>query len=79
VTAGGAWSYPPRQRRRSRRKGRALAAIVVVGAAFALGVALGQALHDNPHPGGTRTFVRTLRPLPLPPSRVTVTVTSSAP
>jgi hypothetical protein len=28
---------------------------------FALGVALGQALHDNPKPGSTITFERTLR------------------
>jgi hypothetical protein len=27
---------------------------------FALGVALGQALHDNPKPGGTITLERTL-------------------
>jgi hypothetical protein len=49
-----------RQRRRQaelRRWGSvALAALVV----FALGVALGQALHDNPKPGGTVTLERTL-------------------
>jgi hypothetical protein len=27
---------------------------------FALGIALGQALHDNPKPGRTTTFERTL-------------------
>ena len=31
--------------------------------AFAVGVALGQALHDNPRPGGAQTSVRTLPPL----------------
>ena len=40
-----------------------------------LGVALGEALHDSPGPGGTQTQVRTLTPLQLPPARVTVTVT----
>jgi hypothetical protein len=29
---------------------------------FLLGIALGQALHDNPTPGGTQTIVRTFRP-----------------
>jgi hypothetical protein len=50
-------------------------ALVVV---FAIGVALGEALHDNPKPGGTQTIVRTLRPLPLvPAAQTTVTVTTS--
>jgi hypothetical protein len=31
--------------------------------AFALGIALGQALHDNPRPGGVQTSFRTLPPL----------------
>jgi hypothetical protein len=44
--------------------------------AFVVGVALGEALHDNPAPGGTQTLVRTLHPLPLAPAaRETVTVT----
>jgi hypothetical protein len=47
--------------------------VVVV---FGLGIGLGQALNDNPRPGGTQTLVRTLRPLPLAPAaRETVTVT----
>jgi hypothetical protein len=51
-----------------------LAAVVVV--VFALGVGLGQALNDNPQPGGRQTLIRTLRPLPLAPAaRETVTVT----
>jgi hypothetical protein len=43
---------------------------------FALGVGLGQALNDNPEPGGRQTLIRTLAPLPLAPAaRETVTVT----
>ena len=43
---------------------------------FALGVGLGQALNDNPQPGGKQTLIRTLKPLPLAPAaRETVTVT----
>ena len=43
---------------------------------FALGIGLGQALNDNPEPGGSQTLVRTLKPLPLAPAaRATVTVT----
>jgi hypothetical protein len=42
---------------------------------FGLGLALGEALHDNPSGDGTQTVVRTLKPLPLPPARETVTVT----
>ena len=50
----------------------AIAAMVV----FALGIGLGQALNDNPSPGGRQTLVRTLQPLPLAPAaRETVTVT----
>ena len=52
-----------RERRRRRRRAElarwgliALAGLVV----FALGVALGQALHDNPKPGGTVSVDRTL-------------------
>ncbi|MFL5964130.1 MAG: hypothetical protein ACJ757_14690 [Gaiellaceae bacterium] len=53
--------------------------IVLAGVAivvFALGVGLGQALNDNPEPGGRQTLIRTLKPLPLAPAaRETVTVT----
>ena len=44
-------------------------ALIVVGAVlvFAIGVALGEALHDNPQSGGTQSLVRTLQPLPLAP------------
>jgi hypothetical protein len=51
-----------------------LGAVVLV--VFVLGVALGQALNDNPQPGGRQTLIRTLEPLPLAPAaRETVTVT----
>jgi hypothetical protein len=54
-----------------------LAGAVVV---FALGIALGEALDDNPQPGGTQTLVRTLNPLPLAPAaRETVTLTITNP
>jgi hypothetical protein len=52
--------------------------VLVVGVVvvFAVGVAVGEALHDNPNPGGTQSLVRTLQPLPLAPAaRQTVTVT----
>jgi hypothetical protein len=59
---------------------RRLAAAVVAVVTFAVGVAVGEALHDNPKPGGTQTLVRTLKPLPLAPAaRETVTVTVSNP
>ena len=57
-------------------------ALVVVGATivFAVGIAVGEALHDNAKPGGTQSLVRTLQPLPLAPAaRETVTVTVSNP
>ena len=54
--------------------------VVVVGVVFAVGVALGEALHDNPRPGGGQTLVRTLKPLPLAPAaRETVTITTQNP
>jgi hypothetical protein len=56
-----------RRRRRRRRWPRVLLLSFLVAAVFALGVAFGQALHDNPKPGGTQTLVRTLKPLPLVP------------
>jgi hypothetical protein len=53
-----------RDRRRRRRReevtrwGIRVAIVLLV---FALGVGLGQALHDNPKPGETITLERTLR------------------
>jgi hypothetical protein len=47
----------------------------LLAAVFAVGVALGEALHDNPKPGDSRTQTRQLRPISLPPVTRTVTVT----
>jgi hypothetical protein len=55
-----------------------IALLVLAGALlFAVGIAVGEALHDNPRPGGTQTRIRTLRPLQVPPANVTVTVTTT--
>jgi hypothetical protein len=44
---------------------------------FGVGVAVGEAINDNPEPGGMQTLVRTLRPVPLAPAALeTVTVTT---
>ena len=64
-----------RRRRRKPKPSRrryiwwALVLIVV----FAVGIALGQALHDNPEPGNTATQDQTFT---LPPESSTVTVTT---
>jgi hypothetical protein len=39
-----------------------LAAIVVAAVIFVVGIAVGEALHDNPQPGLTVTHTRTFRP-----------------
>lgn len=72
----------PARRARSNRRGitrltRWAIRAAVVLLAFALGVAFGQALEDNPDPSGDRTYVRTLNPRGLPPARETVTVTAT--
>jgi hypothetical protein len=65
----------------ARRKAfswRRLALVLLLGVAFAIGIGVGQALHDQPDAGGTQTLIRTLRPLPvtpIPPETVTVTTT----
>jgi hypothetical protein len=69
-----------RRRAQRRRRGvpwRPLVVFVLLVCAFGVGIALGEALHDNPKPGGTTTRQRTLRPLPLAPVHDTVTVTVS--
>jgi hypothetical protein len=73
-------TVPPVRRRRRRRRLSAVLPLVGLAVVFGLGVALGEALNDNPKPGGTQTIVRTLKPLPLAPAptkTVTVTVSKS--
>jgi hypothetical protein len=55
---------PARQRPRRRRPTpfRWLLAAAAALILFGLGVAVGEALHDNPKPGITQTTVRTLHP-----------------
>jgi len=50
-----------RRQRRRREVTRWSIRVLLVVLVFSLGVALGQAIHDNPQPGGTLTFDRTLR------------------
>jgi hypothetical protein len=50
--------------------------LVLLAGVFALGLALGESLHDNPKPGESRTQTRQLRPVSLPPVTRTVTVTT---
>ena len=64
--------------RRRRSVARALLKLAGVVIAFLVGLALGQAVEDNPRPGGTQTSVRTLAPRDVEPLR-TVTVTVTAP
>jgi hypothetical protein len=45
---------------RRRRVLWALAALLGAAALFGVGVAVGEALHDNPKPGGRRTFTNTI-------------------
>jgi hypothetical protein len=53
----------PRPRRRRLNRGRLVAGIVVLVVVFLVGLAFGMALHDNPKPGDSTTFVRTFFPL----------------
>lgn len=54
---------PVRQRRRRRRRVPGwLVTLLLFVLVFVVGIALGEALHDNPKPGGTQTIIRTLRP-----------------
>ena len=51
------------ERRRRRRREETIRwsiRVLVIVLVFSLGVALGQAIHDNPQPGRTITFDRTL-------------------
>jgi hypothetical protein len=59
---------------------RLVAAVVAAVVVFAIGIAVGESLHDNPKPGGTQTLVRTLKPLQVAPAaRETVTITVQNP
>jgi hypothetical protein len=48
------------RRRRRRRVALAALGLVTAAALFGIGVAVGEALHDNPKPGGTRTQIDTI-------------------
>jgi ferric-dicitrate binding protein FerR (iron transport regulator) len=61
-------------RRRRVRRGRALVGLAAALAVFALGVALGEALHQSGG-GGSVTYDRTVT---IPPERRTVTVTATS-
>jgi hypothetical protein len=61
-----------RRRRKSSNRRRIVWALVFV-LVFAVGIALGQALEDNPHPASTVTHDQTIT---LPPESATVTVTA---
>ena len=65
-------TYERRRRRRNpwRRRVGWIVAFVLV---FAVGIALGEALEDNPQPASTVTNSRTFT---LPPPEATVTVTA---
>ncbi|HTS72809.1 MAG TPA: hypothetical protein VMG74_03795 [Gaiellaceae bacterium] len=62
-----------RRRRRSTRTKRRLVGGLAIVLVFAVGIALGEALKDNPRPGQTTTQSRTFT---LQPESQTVTVTT---
>jgi hypothetical protein len=65
-------SRPERRRRRSSTRRRVIWGIVLL-LVFAVGIALGQALEDNPKPASTITQDQTFT---VPPASATVTVTT---
>jgi hypothetical protein len=65
-------SRPERRRRRSSTRRRVIGGIVLL-LVFAVGIALGQALEDNPKPASTITQDQTFT---VPPASATVTVTT---
>jgi ABC-type uncharacterized transport system permease subunit len=48
--------------RRRRHRNRVVFAVAAVIVAFVVGIALGEALHDNPQPGRKQTVILTLKP-----------------
>jgi hypothetical protein len=52
----------PRSRRRKRLVPSWVVTFLLFLLVFLLGIAIGQALHDNPKPGGTQTLVQTFTP-----------------
>ena len=52
----------PRPRRRKRLVPSWVVTLLLFVLVFLVGIALGQALHDNPKPGGTQTIVKTFTP-----------------
>jgi hypothetical protein len=52
----------PRPRRRKRLVPSWVVTLLLFILVFLLGIAVGQALHDNPKPGGTQTIVQTFTP-----------------
>jgi hypothetical protein len=63
----------PRRRPADSHARRRIVWALVLALVFAVGVALGEALHDNPRPGRTTTVNRTFT---LRPESATVTVTA---
>ena len=61
-----------RRRRRREELSRWSFRVALFLVVFGLGIALGQALHDNPKPGGTVTLERTVS-LPSVPPGSTIT------
>jgi hypothetical protein len=62
VIAPGPRSRRPRRRRARGRALRWLLGLALAAILFGVGVALGEALHDNPKPGVSVTRSRTLHP-----------------
>ncbi|MGZ4353324.1 MAG: hypothetical protein ACXVZ4_07245 [Gaiellaceae bacterium] len=62
MTEGAVQRNPRPRRRRRRRALRWLLGVVLAAAVFAAGVAVGEALHDNPKPGITVTSITTMKP-----------------